>query len=99
MSVTEKAELQVAEDKADEFAALLTKGADIVVTSPGGANAVSVGRGIERPNVFLLTVTWDSVDAHNAWRETPAFGEFVGMIKDYLTGPTGMEHFSPVVDR
>ena len=98
MSVTEKAELQVAEDKADEFEAILTKGADLVL-GPGGAHAVKIGRGIERPNVFLLTVVWDSVEHHNTWRETPAFGEFVGLIKDYLTGPTGMEHFAPVLDR
>ena len=98
MAVTEKAELQVAEDKADEFEDLLNKGADLVL-GPGGARALKIGRGIERPNVFLLTVTWDSVDHHNAWRETPAFGEFVGLIKDYLTGPTGMDHFAPVVER
>lgn len=98
MAVTEKAELQVAEDKADEFEALLSKCADLVL-GPGGCNSVQIGRGIERPNVFLLTVQWDSVDAHNTWRETPPFAEFVGLIKDYLTGPTGMEHFTPVIAR
>ena len=95
MAVTEKAELQVAEDKADEFEAILIKCADLVL-GPGGCNSAQIGRGIERPNVFLLTVQWDSVEHHNTWRETPAFAEFVGLIKDYLTGPTGMEHFAPV---
>ena len=98
MAVTEKAELQVAEDKADEFEDVLTKVGDLVL-GPGGCRSLKVGRGIERPHVFLLTVTWDSVDHHNAWRETPAFAEFVGAIKEYLTGPTGMEHFAPVIDR
>ncbi|MBA3745721.1 putative quinol monooxygenase [Sporichthya sp.] len=98
MAVTEKAELQVAEDKADEFEDVLTKAADLVLV-PGGCRSLQVGRGIERPNVFLLTVSWDSVEHHNTWRETPAFAEFVGLIKEYLTGPTGMEHFGPLLDR
>jgi quinol monooxygenase YgiN len=98
MTAIERAELQVAEDKADEFEALLTKGADLVL-GPGGARSLTISRGVERPHVFLLTVTWDSVDHHNAWRATPAYSEFVGLIQDHLTGPTGMEHFTPVVQR
>ncbi len=95
MTVVEKAELSVAEDRADEFAEVLTKGADLV-RGPGGCRSLRIGRGVERPNVFLLQVVWDSVDHHNAWRETPAFTEFVGSIRDYLTGPTGMEHFTTI---
>lgn len=98
MTVIEKVELPVAEDKADEFEAVLTKAVEMLL-APGGCRTLTVGRGIERPHVFLVTATWDSVDHHMAFRETPEMAEFVGAIKSYLTGPTGMEHFAPLIDR
>ena len=98
MTVVEKAELPVEEDKADEFEAVLTKAAELLL-APGGCRTLTIGRGIERPNVFLVTATWDSVDHHHAFREDPSFVEFVGQIKAYLVGATGMEHFTPLLQR
>ncbi len=98
MTVIERAELPVADDRAEEFEAVLSKAADLLL-SPGGCRTLTVGRGIERPSVFLVTATWDSVEHHLAFRETPEFAEFVGAIKAYLVGPTGMEHFAPLIDR
>jgi quinol monooxygenase YgiN len=98
MTVLERAELQVAPEKADEFAGRLDKGLDLL-RADGGCRSVTVSRGVERPEVFLLLVTWDSVDHHLTFKEAPAFAEFVGLIKDYLTGPTGMEHFTALAER
>ena len=98
MTVIERAELPVSADSAAEFEAVLTTAADLLL-SPGGCRALTVGRGIERPDVFLVTATWDSVDHHLTFRETPQFAEFVEAIKSYLVGPTGMEHFAPLIDR
>ena len=98
MSVIEKAELPVEEDKAEEFAAVLTKVADLLLAK-GGCRTLTFGRGIERPNVFLVIATWDSVEHHMTFRDDPQFAEFVGQIKPYLVGATGMEHFTPLVER
>lgn len=98
MTVIERAELPVEDDKADEFEGVLKTAADLLL-SPGGCRTLAIGRGIERPAVFLVTATWDSVDHHLAFRETPQFAEFVGAIKSYLVGPTGMEHFAPLIER
>lgn len=95
MSVTEKAELIIAEGRAAEFEALLPKALAIVRGVPG-CSSVSVSRGIEKPDVFLLLVEWDSVDVHVEFTKTPAFGEFVGLVKEFFAGPTGMAHWTPL---
>jgi quinol monooxygenase YgiN len=98
VTVTEKAELVTTPERADEFASVLGKAADLLA-GEGGAHTVQIQRGIERPELFFVLATWDDVDHHLAFRATPAFDEFVGLIKDFLAAPTNMEHVTAFIER
>lgn len=95
MTVTEKAEIVVVDGRADEFEAVLPKALQLL-REPGGCNAVTAGRGVEHPGTFLLLITWASVETHLAFKETAAFGEFVGLVKEFFAAPPGAVHYAPL---
>jgi len=44
----------------------------------------------------LLLVEWDSLQAHLTFKETTAFGEFVGLVKEFFAAPPGAVHYAPL---
>ena len=57
-----------------------------------GVRSVSLGRGVENPDKFMLLVAWDTMDAHIAFTKIPAFTEFRELITPFTRGGA-MEHF------
>ena len=51
---------------------------------------------VEHPGTFLLLVEWDSLQAHLTFKETTAFGEFVGLVKEFFAAPPGAVHYAPL---
>lgn len=46
------------------------------------------------PELFLLTILWDSADGHmGGFRTSPQFGRFFAQIKPYLGNLLEMEHY------
>jgi heme-degrading monooxygenase HmoA len=61
-----------------------------------GARSIRMTRGIETPTRFVLLVEWDSVEAHEAFRASDAFGIWRGLIGPHFANPPHVEHFNDV---
>jgi len=70
-------------------------GGEAALESCPGCQSAKVYPGIENPGNVLFLVKWDSVDAHNAAKETEGFQKFVGIASPWFGGPDGgsMQHF------
>ena len=92
MSVVEKAEVGVVEGRVDEFETLLPKALQIL-RSAAGCNSVTASKGVEHPDMFMLLVEWDSVEAHIACTQTSEFAEFAGLLGPFFNGPPQTVHY------
>ncbi len=61
-----------------------------------GALSIRMTRGIETPTRFVLLVEWESVEAHEAFRASDAFGIWRGLIGPHFANPPHVEHFNDV---
>jgi heme-degrading monooxygenase HmoA len=67
-----------------------------LVRQSDGCRAVRMTRGLESPSRFVLLVEWDSVDAHDAFRDSDRFGAWRGHIGPHFAAPPVVEHFTDV---
>ena len=61
-----------------------------------GCRKVRMTQGVETPNSFVLLVEWESVEAHEAFRASEAFGAWRGHVGPHFSGPPRVEHFIDV---
>ncbi|MCE7798464.1 antibiotic biosynthesis monooxygenase [Sphingobium sufflavum] len=71
--------------------AMATRGVPLLQGVPG-VLSVQCGRGVERPDAFMLLVAWESMDAHKAYNLMPECQELRALIGGFATGGS-MEHF------
>ena len=64
-----------------------------VITSAPGCHRAEVHRGVESPATFLLLVWWDSVEAHQDFRDSELFGDWRGLVRPYWAELPNVEHF------
>ncbi|MBS1677665.1 MAG: antibiotic biosynthesis monooxygenase [Actinobacteria bacterium] len=93
--VVERAELIVAEGRAEEFERALPRAVEILGSAPGG-RVLSIARGIENPASFMLLMEWDSVAAHEAAGGSPALVELDALARSFVAEPPAVGHFEPV---
>jgi quinol monooxygenase YgiN len=90
--ILERVEFQIKEGSEQDFAqAMKTRGLALLTSHPG-CHSATLGRGVENPGKFILLVEWDSVEAHQAIRSTPAQASFRELILPFSVG-AAMEHF------
>lgn len=70
--------------------------AQAVITAAEGCRSVRMTQGVETPTRFVLLVEWDSVEAHEVFRSSPAFGQWRALIGPHFAGPPHVEHFTDV---
>ncbi|NBU85691.1 MAG: antibiotic biosynthesis monooxygenase, partial [Actinobacteria bacterium] len=59
-----------------------------------GFNGINVHRGVERPNVYLLTLQWDTLEAHTVgFRESDLFVQWRALIGPFFANPPVVEHW------
>ncbi len=92
MPVLERAELHIRPESRQAFQEVVPSALPLL-RQARGCRSVELLTGVERPDVHLLLLEWDSVAAHEEFTGTPDFARFVGLVKDLLAGPTGAEHF------
>jgi heme-degrading monooxygenase HmoA len=61
-----------------------------------GLLSIRMTRGIETPTRFVLLVEWDSLEAHQAFRDSDRYAIWRGGIGEYFAQPPHVEHFSDV---
>jgi heme-degrading monooxygenase HmoA len=93
--VLEVALIDVTAGQEDAFAAAY-KEARQQIEQAEGRRSIRMTRGIETPTRFVLMVEWDSVEAHNGFRASDAFGVWRGLIGPHFANPPHVEHFTDI---
>lgn len=94
--ITEHVELPVIPGREAEFEAAFENAKPIIAASPG-FRGLTLSRGIERPNVYLLLVMWDSLDDHMVgFRESPAYQEWRAALHHFYDPFPTVEHYTEV---
>jgi heme-degrading monooxygenase HmoA len=93
--VLEVALIDVTAGQEDAFAAAYQE-ARQQIEQAEGSRSIRMTAGIETPTRFVLMVEWDSVEAHNAFRASDAFGVWRGLIGPHFANPPHVEHFTDI---
>ena len=64
------------------------------VSQSPGCLSMRMTQGIETPNRFVLLVEWESVEAHQAFRDSERFTTWRGGIGQFFATPPRVEHFA-----
>jgi len=91
--VYEVAQLHIREDARAAFAAAAPAAEAALEAAPGCVDA-HVLAGIEDPGEPLLVVRWESVAAHEAFRDSPAFAGYRATIQDHFAAPPTFRHYT-----
>jgi len=96
--VLERAQFRIVPGREDEFETAFEQ-AKLVIAGAKGFRGATLSRGVESPSTFLLLVEWATLEDHTVgFRESPAFGEWRGLIGHLFDGPPDVEHFVAVAD-
>ncbi len=73
----------------------MNEGGSAALLSAPGCRSVRVLPGVENPGNVLFMVEWDSVEAHNAGKDSDGFRKFIEIASPWFGGPGGgsMQHF------
>ena len=93
--VLEVALIDVMPGSQDAFAAAYGKARTLVTDTPG-CRSIRMTRGVETPTRFVLLVEWDSVEAHQVFRDSDRFPQWRAHIGPHFAQPPHVEHFTDV---
>ena len=71
----------------------MNDGGTAALLSAPGCRSVKVLPGVENPGNILFLVEWDSVEAHNAARDTEGFKQFIQHASPFFGEGGSMQHF------
>lgn len=94
--ITEVALIDVKEGSESDFIAGYKAGIPLIIQTDGYISH-TMQQGIESPTRFVLTIHWESVEAHNVnFRESDRFAVWRSHISPHMAGPPNVEHFVTV---
>jgi quinol monooxygenase YgiN len=93
--ITEIATLTIDPANAAAFEAAVAQAATAFKSDPG-CHGMALERIIEDPAQYRLLVQWDSVEAHMAFRDTPAFQIWRGLAGPFFAAPPSVVHSDEV---
>jgi len=93
--VLEVALIDVTDGSQQEFAAAYEQARALVAATPG-CGAMRMTQGIETPTRFVLLIEWDSVAAHDDFRNGERFSQWRALIGPHFAVPPQVEHFADV---
>lgn len=93
--VLEVALLDVQPGSETAFTAAFREGRDLVAGTPG-FQSFRMTQGVETPTRFVLLVEWDSVEAHQAFRDSDRFPQWRALVGPHFAAPPHVEHFTDV---
>ncbi len=91
--VLEVALIDVKDGSEQEFAAAYEQAKHLPAATPG-CGPMRMTQGVETPTRFVLLIEWDSVAAHDDFRESERFGQWRALIGPHFAGPPHVEHFA-----
>ncbi len=93
--VLEVALIDVTSGAEQAFTDAYSKARALVEATPG-FRSLRMTQGVETPTRFVLLVEWDSVEAHEVFRDSERFGQWRALIGPHFSGPPHVEHFVDV---
>lgn len=94
--VLERAQFRIVPGREDEFEQAFAH-AGLVIAGSAGFLGATLSRGVESPSTYLLLVEWATLEDHTeGFRNSPAFGEWRGLIGHLFDGAPDVEHFAQV---
>lgn len=88
--------MTVAAGQHEAFEAALAE-AVAVLAQAGGFAGVEVSRGIERPDAYLVRISWQTLEDHTVgFRESELFTQWRALIGPYFAQAPVVEHWEPV---
>jgi heme-degrading monooxygenase HmoA len=69
---------------------------ETALTDSPGLLSIRMTRGVETPSRFVLLVEWESVDAHQAFRDSDRYAIWRGGIGPYFAQAPHVEHFADI---
>jgi quinol monooxygenase YgiN len=86
------AQLHIRPESREGFEAAVGRALDVLAAAPGCQEA-RVLFGIEGPDEPCFVIRWDSVEAHETFRETPEFADYRATIAEFFSAPPSYRHF------
>jgi heme-degrading monooxygenase HmoA len=93
--VLEVALIDVTTGVQEDFCAAYREAAELVAQTPG-CRSMRMTQGVETPTRFVLFVEWESVEAHQSFRDSDRFGRWRALVGPHFAGPPHVEHFIDV---
>jgi heme-degrading monooxygenase HmoA len=91
--ILEHAELDVIPGQEDEFEAAFAEARTIISSMPG-FRSLTLDRGIERSNRYLLLVEWDSLEDHTVgFRTSPEYERWRRLLHRFYDPFPTVEHY------
>ncbi len=94
--VLEHAMITIRPGTGDGFEAALGQARSVIAASPGFVS-LSLDRGVEHPEQYLLLVQWETLGDHvDGFRRSDAFRQWRELIGPFFESPPEVEHFEAV---
>lgn len=94
--VVEHVVLPVIVGREVEFETAFAEAQHIVLSMPG-CREVSLSRGVEHPNTYLLLIRWDTVEDHEiGFRQSPEYLEWKALLHHFYDPFPTVEHYTEV---
>ncbi len=94
--VLEHALINVRPGTADQFEEALGRARAVIAASPGFVS-LTLERGVEAPDRYLLLVEWETLEDHvEGFRQSEAFTRWRELIGPYFESPPVVDHFVAV---
>ncbi len=96
--VVEHVQITVAPGREAEFEAAFPQ-ARAVITQADGCLWAELHRFVERPNVFLVLIGWQTLEHHTVgFRGSDLFTRWREVVGPFFAEPPVVEHLTPVTD-
>lgn len=93
--ITEIAQIEIKPGTEKDYEAAIAKAVNL--PRAPGFHGFELHRSIEKPQRYRFIARWDTVEAHNAFRNSAAFTEWRALVGQYYAGPPEVEHTETVV--
>jgi len=92
--IVETATIAVEPGREEQFVEALEQAKRVLAQAPGWRD-IRVHRGVERPSVFLLAITWETLEDHTeGFRGGELFGQWRALIGPFFAEPPQVEHWA-----
>ncbi len=98
MTVREVAQFFIKEGSEEDFKQGWERGIVHILESEG-VHRAELTQGVETPTWFVLLIEWESLDAHQKFRDSEKLGKWRGEITEYFAKPPHVEHVVQVATR